>query len=88
MGSKAKAKQGFVLQRVAYGQAFAQIVVGIAGVGGWKIEGDQADRSAHTAGERGFGDGFGMKIHVGKTGDSAAQHLGARQARAVEDKLR
>ena len=85
---QAEVDQRLLQPALANGQALAQVVVGIAGVGGGEFEGGDAQGRAHAQFAGCLGAGVGIEIHVVEAGDAAAQHFGAGQAGAVEDELR
>ena len=68
-------------------QALSQVIIGVTGISGGKIDHDHADGSAHAGTDSGFRAGFRKKVHVVETGNAAFDHLGARELRAIQNKL-
>ena len=83
MGCETKLKQGFVAKRIPRFQAAMQVGVRIAGISRRELDDDHAQHGAHLCVQRCSGRCLGKEIHVVKTSDPAAQHLGAGQQRAV-----
>jgi len=87
MRGQAETDQRMVAKGFAGGQTLGDVIVGIAGVVAGKFQRGDAERCAHAEFRRRLGGGVGKEIHVIETGDAAAQHFGAGQARAVEHEL-
>jgi hypothetical protein len=66
-------------------KSLVQIFIHVAGVGGGKIEGNQAHAGAYAAFAGDGGGHFGEHIHVVEAGGAAAQHFSHRQSGAGTD---
>src|SRR5664279_2305156 len=60
----AETEQRVVEKLVARRQSFGQIVIGIGGIRGRKIDGDEPDSGPHSRCQSRFGGGFRVKVHV------------------------
>ena len=83
MRCEREAHQRVVAQRVAGGEALAQVVGGVARVGARKLERDDADHGAHADAAQGRGGRTRVEIHVVAAGHAGADHLESREAGAL-----
>ena len=88
MRGHTEAQQGLVFQFVAHRQAFAQVVLRIAGIGGGKFKHNDAQCRTRSGVQRCPSRHLGKEVHVIKTGHSATEHLGTGEQGAVIDELR
>ena len=85
---EAETQQRVTAQFVADRQALGKVVVGIGGITGGELDGDDAENRAHSDPFCCRGGSPGKKIHVVEGGDAAAQHFCAGQQGARLHEIR
>ncbi len=83
VGSEGGTDQRVVAETIVHLGALGEILVGVAGPDGGKIQDDEAEGGAHAARAGDLAGLVGVKVHVVETGYAAAHHLRAGEPGAV-----
>ena len=72
-----------MLNTISKGQPLADVLVGVAGPDGWKVENGKSDLAAHTCFAGYPGGDIGEEVHITEHGRATAQHFSNGEHNAI-----